>query len=294
MSGVRARIRTVFADAGVTGWMHAVDIDAGTGTRAEVAVGAETPVSTASVHKLCLAVTVQRLADEGRLDLDAQVESLPGDRTPGPTGLAMLSGPVRMSVRDLLAMALTVSDNTAADLLFDRVGLAAVNDAMRAIGLRRTVAVHTMRDLIAAVDEDCGGDEARLRSDPALLARLRVLDPARANHSTPRDMTRLLTALWRDEACSPDRARELRAVLGLQVWPHRLAAGFPYDDVRVYGKTGTLPTLRHEAGVVEYPDGGRYAVAVFTRAARAAARQPAADAAIGTVARLAVRALRAH
>ncbi|MFJ6569687.1 serine hydrolase [Streptomyces sp. NPDC091292] len=290
MGGVRARIRAVFGDAGVTGWMHAVDIDSG----AEVADGAETPVSTASVHKLCLAVTVQRLADEGRLDPEEQVESLPGDRTPGPTGLAMLSGPVRMSVRDLVAMALTVSDNTAADLLFDRVGLAAVNDAMRAVGLRRTVAVQTMRDLFATIDEDSGGDEARLRSDPALLARLRVLDPARANRSTPRDMTRLLTALWRDEACSPDRARELRAVLGLQVWPHRLAAGFPYDDVRVYGKTGTLPTLRHEVGVVEYPDGGRYAVAVFTRAARTAARQPAADAAIGTAARLAVRALRAH
>ncbi|MFI6289655.1 serine hydrolase [Streptomyces sp. NPDC051018] len=287
--GVRARIRSAFTDAGVTGWMHALDL----GTGAQIAVGADTPVSTASVHKLCLAVTVQRLADEGRVDLDELVESDHGTRTPGPTGLSMLRGPVRMSVRDLLAMALTVSDNAAADLLLDRVGLTEVNKAMRALGLRRTIAVHTMRDLIAAVDEDSGGDGARLSSDPALLARLRVLDPARANRSTPREMTRLLAALWRDEACSPERARELRAVLGLQVWPHRLTSGFPYDDVRVYGKTGTLPTLRHEAGMVEYPDGGRYAVAVFTRSARPAARQPTADAAIGTAARLAVHALRA-
>ncbi|WP_406397078.1 serine hydrolase [Streptomyces uncialis] len=288
-TGVRSRIRSVFTDAGITGWMHALDL----GDGAEVAVAADTPVSTASVHKLCLAVTVQRFADEGRLDLDEQLESLPGDRTPGPTGLSMLSGPVRMSVRDLLAMALTVSDNAAADLLIDRVGLDAVNDAMRALGLRRTVAVQTMRDLIASIEEDSGGDPARLASDPAVLGRLRVLDPARANRSTPREMTRLLAALWRDEACSAGRARELRAVLGLQVWPHRLASGFPYDDVRVHGKTGTLPTVRNEAGVVEYPDGGRYAVAVFTRSARTAARQPAADAAIGTAARLAVRALRA-
>ena len=41
---------------------------------------------------------------------------------------------------------------------------------------------------------------------------------------------------------------ELRAVLGVQAWSHRLASGFPFDDVRVSGKTGTLPTLRHEAG----------------------------------------------
>jgi beta-lactamase class A len=84
----------------------------------------------------------------------------------------------------------------------------------------------------------------------------------------------------------------MRRLLSLQVWPHRLSSGFPYDDVRVSGKTGTLPTLRTEVGVVEYPDGGRYAVAVFTRSLVPVAVQPEADAAIGTAARLAVEALR--
>ncbi|KJY47691.1 hypothetical protein VR46_02055 [Streptomyces sp. NRRL S-444] len=72
-----------------------------------------------------------------------------------------------------------------------------------------------------------------------------------------------------------------------------MAAGFPFDDVHVAGKTGSLPTLRNEVGVIEYPDGGRYAVAVFTRAANPAATLPAADAVIGTTARIAVDALRA-
>jgi beta-lactamase class A len=106
-------------------------------------------------------------------------------------------------------------------------------------------------------------------------------------------MTRLLTAVWRDEACTPEHGSAIRRVLGLQVWPHRLASGFPFDDVHVAGKTGSLPTVRNEVGVVEYPDGGRYAVAVFTRTARTSALQPAADAVIGTAARLAVDALRA-
>jgi beta-lactamase class A len=285
---VGREIRAAFADAGVDGTLHAVDVNSG----AQVAVGADTPVSTASVHKLCLAVTVQRLADAGRLDPAAQVEVPAQGRTPGPTGLSMLRDPVRVSVRDLLALALTISDNAAADLLYERVGLDAVNTAMAELGLRRTVAEHRTRDLIAAVAEDCGGDESLLLVDPGLVARLRVLDPARTNRSTPREITRLLGALWRDEACSPERAADLRALLGLQVWPHRLASGFPYDDVRVSGKTGTLPTLRSEAGVVEFPDGGCYAVAVFTRSARTAARQPAADAVIGTAARIAVDALR--
>ncbi|WP_338692836.1 serine hydrolase [Streptomyces sp. Q6] len=286
---VRARLRAVFTDAGVTGHLHARDLD-GDG---EVELGSDTPVSTASTHKLCLAVALQRLADAGRLDPTEPVDVPAQGRTPGGTGLAMMRDPARMSVRDLLALALTVSDNTAADVLYARIGLAAVNQEMADLGLRRTVALHTTRDLLTAIDEDCDGDQARLLVDPGLLARLRVLDPARTNRSTPREMTELLAAVWHDEACSPDRAEELRSMLGLQVWPHRLASGFPFDDVRVAGKTGTLPTLRHEVGVVEYPDGGRYAVAVFTRAARTAVNQPAADAAIGTAARLAVEALRA-
>lgn len=103
-------------------------------------------------------------------------------------------------------------------------------------------------------------------------------------------MTALLGAVWRDEACAPEHGAAIRRLLALQVWPHRLASGFPFDDVRGAGKTGTLPTLRHEVGVVEYPDGGRYAVAVFTRTPDTAATLPAA---VGTAARIAVDALRA-
>lgn len=286
--GARARIREVFASAGVTGWLHATEVD---GVH-DVAVDADTPVCTASVHKLCLAVTVQRLADEGRLDPREQVEVPAAGRTPGTTGLSVMRDPVRMSLRDLLLLALTVSDNAASQVLFERVGLEEVNRTTRSLGMRRTVAVHTPRDLVELIEEDGAGDLTYLSADPGALAGVRVLDPARTSRSTPREMTSLLAALWRDEACSARRAQELREALALQVWPHRLASGFPFDDVRVAGKTGTLPTLRHEAGVVEYPDGGRYAVAVFTRAARTAANQPAADAAIGTAARMAVESLR--
>lgn len=44
--------------------------------------------------------------------------------------------------------------------------------------------------------------------------------------------------------------------------------------------------------MVEYPDGGRYAVAVFTRTETLAFRQPTLDRVIGTVARIAVDHLR--
>jgi beta-lactamase class A len=112
-------------------------------------------------------------------------------------------------------------------------------------------------------------------------------DPARTGASTPRDMTRLLAALWAD-----DRYGLVRELMATQVWPHRLASGFPFDDVRVSGKTGTMPGVRNEIGVVEYPDGGRFAVAVFTRTDNPAMTLPQADAVIGRTGRIAVDALR--
>ncbi|MFE7976890.1 serine hydrolase [Streptomyces shenzhenensis] len=289
MTDVPARIHAAFAEAGVTGRLHALDIDSG----AQLDAGADQPVCTASVHKLCLLVALHEQAAAGRLDLGEQVKCPPAGRTAGPTGLAAMLDPARLSLRDIAYLMMAVSDNAAADLLLHRVGLDAVNRTTARLGLTRTHAVHAFGDLLATIREDAGPAGVRALADPHVIARLRALDPARTNRSTPRDMTRLLGAVWRDEACTPEHGAAIRRLLGLQVWPHRLAAGFPFDDVHVAGKTGSLPTVRNEVGVVEYPDGGRYAVAVFTRTPNPAATLPAADAVIGTAARIAVDALRA-
>ncbi|MEU8585932.1 serine hydrolase [Streptomyces sp. NPDC048664] len=288
MTDILDRIEAAFADAGVTGWLHALDIDSG----AQIDVRGDHTVTTASVHKLCCLVTLHAHAADGRLDLTERIECAPAERTVGPTGLAAMLDPVRMSLRDMAYLMMAVSDNAAADLLLGRVGLDAVNHTMTRLGLRHTHAVHTFGELLATIRQDAGPGGAQALADPQVVSRLRALDPTRTNHSTPRDMTRLLKALWRDEACTPEHGAAIRRLLGLQVWPHRMASGFPFDDVHVAGKTGSLPTVRNEVGVVEYPDGGRYAVAVFTRSAGTAVNLPAADAVIGTAARLAVDALR--
>jgi beta-lactamase class A len=146
--------------------------------------------------------------------------------------------------------------------------------------------------MVAALAADAGVEDVQawLEADPRRLARLSVRDPARTNAGTAREMTSLLAALWADRAASPEACAAIRRLLRLQVWPHRLASGFPEDAVA--GKTGTLPGIRNEAGVVTYPDGARYAVAVFTREASLQSVRPAVDASIGTAARLAIEHLR--
>ena len=289
---VHARIEAAFRDAGVTGFLHAADIDTGR----QVAVRADEPVVLASVFKVPLLVAFHRRAAAGLLDPTEVVTVGPEYRTAGPTGVSVLLDEVRMSLRDLASLMITVSDNTAADVVLDRVGLDAVNTTAATLDLPTTVLDGNCRHLLDTIFTDAeattfGEVWARL-DEPGMIGRLRALDPLRTSHSIPREMTRLLGLIWRDEAAPPAECEAMRRLLGLQVWPHRLSSGFPYDDVVVSGKTGTLLTVRNEIGVVEYPDGGRYAVAVFTRSLLPIAALPQADAVIGTAARLAVEWLR--
>jgi len=283
-------IARVLDRAQVDGWLHVVDVDGGV----EVAVGADTPVALASAFKLVVLVALYREADAGVLDLRERLMVAAAARTPGVTGLAALRDDADLSLRDLAQLMITVSDNAAADAVLDRVGLGAVAATVAELGLAHTSITQSCRDMHAALAEDLAGSglsHAQALGDPAALARLRVLDPATTNRSTPRDMTTLLAAVWRDEAAGPHACAAMRRTLALQVWPHRLASGFPADDVAVAGKTGTLPPLRSEVGLVELPTGRRYAVAVFTRSRRRAATDPGADAAIGEAARIAVDSL---
>jgi beta-lactamase class A len=286
-----ARLRRAFASAGVRGWLHACDVDE-PGRAVEIDGGHRVPL--ASTFKLHVAIAALRLIDDGELEARETVR-VGARRTAGPTGLGAMRDPVRMTVRDLMYLMLAVSDNAACDALYDRIGAEAIDDAVQALGLRSTAVRGCCRDFNRSMLEDTAARDtaeafARLR-EPGALDRLAVLDPARTSCSTPREMSRLLCAVWRDQAAAPESCAELRRLMGLQVWPHRLAAGFPADDAVVSGKTGTLPSLRIEVGVVEPGDGRRYAVSVFTRSASSRLNLPQADAAIGTAARIAVDAL---
>ncbi|MGW0801726.1 serine hydrolase [Nonomuraea sp. NPDC002799] len=276
----------LFRPAGVTGWLYAADIDSG---RA-VGHGADEPLPIASMWKVPLLVEFCRQADAGLLDPSSRVTVTAADRVAGPTGISGMLDDVTISLRDLAYLMIVVSDNTSADVLLRQVGRDAVNAMLGTFGLAGTRVAYGAGAADDSMDADTGHGWPYV--DPEDISRLSALDPARTNRGTPREMAALFGLIWRDEAASAQSCAWMRAVFNMQVWPHRLASGFPYDDVAVSGKTGTLPTLRNEAGVVEYPDGGRYAVAVFTRSFSTALNQPRADAVIGTAARMAVDHLR--
>ena len=287
------RIRAVFDDAGVRGWLHAVSLDSPDTT---VGVDADGVVPMASVYKLPLLAGLCRLVDLGEIDPRSQMTLAPSERTAGPTGVSALADPVTMSLRDLAVSMMTVSDNASADALLNLVGLRRLAELLEAFGLQRTwvrrgTAAH-LRDLQRRTGLDSPDAALAVLADNDRTDPVGVYEAANASASTPRDLTLLLRRLWAGELLSAGQTEFVKAAMHRQVFQHRMASGFPHDGVRVAGKTGTFGALRHEVGVVTLPDGAAFAIAVFTLAARGDVRQPRVDAAIGEAARVAVDLLR--
>lgn len=274
------------ASAGAEIFAHARDLGSGR----QVGWRSDEPVVTASVFKVPVLLEYVRQVGAGELDPRRQIEVTAADRVLGPSGLSVFVDDTRWSLRDLATSMITVSDNTATDLLVDILGLDRINKTLADLGLSSTVIVGDCQTIFdAALDELEVSDFVQLEAAMAALgsgvASMAFCDPGQTNRSTPRESTELLARIWHDEAADPDACAEARRIMRLQVWSHRLASGFPDDSLGISGKTGTIGVARNEIGVIEYPDGRSYAIAVFLRTSRFAYRQPRADALIGQVGR---------
>lgn len=279
----------LFETAEVEGYLHAKDLGSG----AEISWLPDQAVVTASVFKIPILLELARRIEAGDVDPRARLKVDPDAFVFGPTGLSIFSDPVELSTRDAAISMMSVSDNTTTDLLIERLGLNEINTTLHSLGLTSTHLVGDCRHLLSTLFEDLGvtaPDQLATAPEDKLRA-CRALTPSLTSRSTPRETVRLLELIWSDQAGPPAACAYVREVMSQQVWTHRLRSGFA-DEVKIAAKTGTMPGIRNEAGVIEYPDGQRFAVAVFTSAHSLEDVQPAADAVIGSAARLAVDMLR--
>jgi beta-lactamase class A len=287
------QLRAIFEDAGARGWFHATSLDR---PDEEIALDADHVVPMASVYKLPLVIAFADLVDRGSLDPQALVTLQSNDRTPGPTGLSIFCDPVTLSLRDLAASTMALSDNAAADALLEVVSLDRVADLLQRVGLTNTRVrrgtADNLRELVRRTRTTDADAALAALADNDTTDPAGVYEAANASATTAHDMTKLLRALWSGELLSPAQTAFVQRLMSFQVFTQRIASAFPHDAVRVYGKTGTFGALRHEVGVVELPGGPTVAVAALTRAARADKRLPRVDAAIGQATRYAVDRLR--
>lgn len=285
------RLRGLLSDAGLSASFLVRDLVTGT----EIGIDPDHEFPIASLVKVPLAVAVLSRVEDGRLDASRTIDVRPGPpltSSPGPVGLSRFRHPASVAVEDLLHLATAVSDNVAADALFDLVPPEDVHEALRGAGVDGITVRHRMRDLTETPAEVFGPGGVHLAHSLAIRAGtaggghpVPQLDIARANAGSARAFVDLLHALWRPSRVPPRVAARVRELMSLNMIRHRLAPDFTSDASTWSSKTGTLLHLRHEVGVVEHDDGGVLAVAALTESKVPASYQPAAEAVMAQVAR---------
>ncbi|MER6139007.1 serine hydrolase [Streptomyces sparsogenes] len=287
---LRGRLR----DGGLRGYLLVRDLHTGE----ELGIDPDVPLPSASLVKVPLALATAERIRRGELDGATMLDVRPGGiTTPGPTGLSRFRHPARIAVDDLLYLSTCLSDNSAADALFDLTPPARVAGLLHELGLRGLTVRHTMRELGDTPAERFDATQAHLAHALAIDAgtsgrghRLPQLDTTRANTGSARAWVELLQALWTPSKIHPDVAARVRGLMSQNVIRHRLAPDFSSDATTWSSKTGTLLNLRHEIGVVEHSDGQSFAIAALTESLVPAGTQPGADALMSQAA----RALRDH
>ena len=109
---------------------------------------------TASLIKVPVMVTVFDLVAKGDLSLDDPLTLLKIDKVGGAGVLHLFKPGLVLTVRDATALMIAVSDNTATNLILDRILMRRVWDKMEALGLRHTKVHHKVSTWASSVAPD--------------------------------------------------------------------------------------------------------------------------------------------
>lgn len=294
-------LRDQLGQAGLVGSYLVRDLATGE----ELSIDADRLIPLASLVKVPLGLAVLEHLRLGMLDPAGRLQVQPGRiSTPGPTGITRFQHVADIAVEDALSLAVTLSDNAAADALFELIPPAEVTALLEqwelgSILVRGTLTAltHTPAEALAPQDADLAHSLAIERSTSGGGHRLEPFDLSRTNVGTARGLVDLLDALWTAPTSAalqprgvpslidPWVAERLRNLMSANVHRHRLAPDFASDSSRWSSKTGTQLNLRHEIGVVEHADGSVIAIAALTESRVAASVQPGAEAVMAGVAR---------
>ena len=143
-------------------------------------VGGSCAVLSASTIKLLVLAEVFRQAEEGSLSLAEGVTLTAEKRTGGDGILKELLSGHTFTLKELCTLMIIVSDNEAANLLLDRVGMDKVNQLGEDLGLTAT---HLGRKMMDSAARDAGLRRRPGASSPGHLRRHSGKSPRKQNHA---------------------------------------------------------------------------------------------------------------
>jgi beta-lactamase class A len=207
-------------------------------------------VRTASTIKLPVMVAVFQMVSSGRAKWDELLTLRDADKVSGSGVLTEFSDGVKLPLRDVMHLMIVLSDNTATNLILDRITADRVNAEMDRLGLPLTRSMRKVRG---------DGNDLKAPSGWSAAGRLPENQRFGLGSSTPREMVTLLEKIERGEVVSKEASKEMIGVLKRNRDSECIRRTF--GDTPVANKTGALDALRSDVGIVYSPK-GRVAMAI--------------------------------
>jgi beta-lactamase class A len=215
-------------------------------TGREFALEPDTRVRTASTIKLPILCALESLTATGKVQWYERIVMRAADKVSGSGVMRALDDGTELTVRNLAVLMIVVSDNTATNLILDRVTPDAVNEYLDTIGLTQTRANRKIAGAATPSWSRAGQIEDNKRFGLGV--------------STPREMVRLLELLHQGRIVSAEASAHVLDVLKMQQVKAAIGRHAPRDWT-VASKSGTLDALRSDVGIV-YTKSGPIALAI--------------------------------
>ena len=181
-------------------------------------------VPSASVIKLPIMIEAMTWVQDGRLNPD-EIHILTTSEKAGGSGvLNTYPHRSRITYRDLITLMMTISDNTATNILIRELGMDTINARMTALGLTQSRLNREMMDT-AAVKQ------------------------GRQNYVSAREMNQLLRLIYEKRIVTPALCDEMLDILKANEDTTTIPRLLP-KTMLVAHKTGTLDYIRGDVGIV--------------------------------------------
>lgn len=201
-------------------------------------------VKTASTIKLAVLVEAFLQIKEGKLHLADPIVLQAAERVGGSGILQDMQPGMRLTFQDALTLMIVESDNTATNLVLDRVGIPAVNTRMAALGFANT---KVFKKVFVPLGRPLTDEEREFG----------------LGVTTPDEMVRLLAMIETHKVADAESCDRMIAILKKQRDLNslqRYLMGEP--KVSIASKSGALDDVRNDVGLV-YAPAGTLAIAVF-------------------------------
>jgi len=198
---------------------------------------ADEVLPTASSIKIAILAELYRQAQQGKIKL-GDLYTLQSSDLVGGSGIAgaLTPGVTRLTIRDVAALMISVSDNSATNIIIDRIGIENVNALLDSLSLTQTRLRRKMMDVKAAGE-------------------------GRENIATPREMVTLLESLYRGRVLNKPMTEDFFTLLSVHKESY-IPRELP-EDLRIANKPGELEGVRNDSGIV-FTGSRPFAISVMT------------------------------